>query len=412
MKEPLRLEWRDPEELRENPQNWRRHPRAQVGALREALAEVGWAGAALYNERTGHLIDGHLRKKVAKKNEKIPVLVGSWSEEHEAKILLTLDPLAGMAQADVDRLTELLDAVHSEDSPAVGELLARIADQWLPVNSTDEILDPEAPIERAAELQTKWRTARGQLWKIGAHLLLCGDCRDGDAVARLWCGSGPSIRMIWTDPPYGIDYVQIKNDALRHLHKGTRVKTGIANDSLTPEKTHELFRAALTLAAQRAHKGAVCYATVAAGPLLVGFIQAFEAAGFSFKHHLIWVKQQMVLGRSDYHYRHEPIIYGWLENGPHYFTTDRTQDTVFEFDKPATSQFHPTTKPTALIARMIANSSRPRELVYDPFCGSGSTLLAAHQLGRIGYGVEIDPGYVAVTLERLSALGLKPELVK
>jgi DNA modification methylase len=120
----------------------------------------------------------------------------------------------------------------------------------------------------------------------------------------------------------------------------------------------------------------------------------------------------MVLGRCDYHYRHEPILYGWLENGPHYFCDDRTQDTIFQVDRPAASEFHPTTKPTQLIARMIGNSSRAGELVYDPFCGSGSTLVAAHQLDRVGYGVEIDPAYVAVTLERLSAFGLKPELVK
>jgi DNA modification methylase len=231
-------------------------------------------------------------------------------------------------------------------------------------------------------------------------------------VALLWIENGYLVRLIWTDPPYGIDYVATKNQALRHLHKGTRVKTSIVNDSLSPKETHELFRAALSLAAERAHRGAACYASVAAGPLLAGFIQAFEAAGFSFRHHLVWVKQQMVLGRSDYHYRHEPILYGWLENGPHYFCEDRTQDTVFEINKPASSEFHPTTKPVALIARMVANSSRPGELVYDPFCGSGSTLLAAHQLGSIGYGVEIDPGYVAVALERLSVLGLNPELVK
>ena len=120
----------------------------------------------------------------------------------------------------------------------------------------------------------------------------------------------------------------------------------------------------------------------------------------------------MVLGRCDYHYRHEPILYGWLENGAHYFCDDRAQDTVFQVDKPATSEFHPTTKPVQLIARMIKNSGLANELIYDPFGGSGSTLIAAHQLDRVGYGVEIDPAYVAVTLERLSVLGLKPELVQ
>jgi DNA modification methylase len=104
------------------------------------------------------------------------------------------------------------------------------------------------------------------------------------------------------------------------------------------------------------------------------------------------------------------ILYGWLENGAHYFTEDRTQDSVFEFDRPQVSDLHPTTKPVELIARMVANSSRPRELIYDPFAGSGSTILAAHQLGRIGYGCELDPGYVAVELERFSLLGQKPEV--
>lgn len=126
---------------------------------------------------------------------------------------------------------------------------------------------------------------------------------------------------------------------------------------------------------------------------------------------MIWLKQTFVLGRADYHYRHEPILYGWIANGPHYFAGDRTQDSVFEIDRPTSSELHPTSKPVELIAKMIANSSRPGQIVYDPFAGSGSTLVAAHQLGRVGYGCEIDPGYVAVTLERLSLLGLKPTLV-
>lgn len=118
-----------------------------------------------------------------------------------------------------------------------------------------------------------------------------------------------------------------------------------------------------------------------------------------------------MLGLADYHHRHEPILYGWLENGPHLWIGGRSQDSVFEVDRPHASDFHPTTKPVALIAQMICNSSRRGDLVFDPFCGSGSTLIAAAQLDRLGYGVEIDPGYVAVTLERLSTLGLSPERV-
>jgi DNA modification methylase len=411
VKKNLRLEWCTPEELADNPRNWRKHPQSQEIALKRVLAEVGWAGVVLYNERTGRLIDGHLRKKVAKKTEKMPVLVGSWSEEEEAKILLTLDPLGAMAQADADRLEALLETVH-RDGPALDDLLGWIRDKFLPPRPAGDLLDPQVPIEQAAELQAKWQTAPGQLWRIESHQILCGDSTQQADVAQLWAGGGPPLRMVWTDSPYGIDYVRTKNSALKHLHKGTHVKTDIANDALSPRETHELFRRALSLAVGRAKRGASGYAAVPAGPLMVGFIQAFEAAGFSFKHHLVWVKNQFVLGRGDYHYRHEPIIYGWLENGPHYFAADRTQNTVFEFNKPASSEFHATTKPTALIAQMIANSSRPRDLVYDPFCGSGSTLIAAHQLGRVGYGIDISPGCIAITLERLSMLGLKPQRVK
>jgi DNA modification methylase len=146
--------------------------------------------------------------------------------------------------------------------------------------------------------------------------------------------------------------------------------------------------------------------------LLVRFIAGFYEGGFDFRHLLVWAKQQFVIGMSDYHYRHEPILYGWRLDGPHYFVTDRSQSTIFEVDKPHVSDLHPTTKPVELIARMIRNSSRPKEIVYDPFLGSGSTILAADQLDRVGYGVEIDPGYVAVALERLAHLGLSPKLIK
>jgi DNA modification methylase len=121
------------------------------------------------------------------------------------------------------------------------------------------------------------------------------------------------------------------------------------------------------------------------------------------------VKQQFVLGRCDYHYRHEIVLYGWKE-GAHYFVDNHTHDSVFEVDKPHKSDLHPTTKPTELIAPMIANSSKPGEVVYDCFAGSGSTLVAAESEARAGYGMELTPGYTAVILERLSALGLKPEL--
>jgi site-specific DNA-methyltransferase (adenine-specific) len=216
--------------------------------------------------------------------------------------------------------------------------------------------------------------------------------------------------MIWTDPPYGVSYAE--KTAWMARHGAQRSRKPIANDNLTPTETASLFAAALANAVGHATPGAALYATVPAGPLLPMFIAAIGQGGFGYRHCLVWVKQSFVLGRADYHYRHEQILYGWLDNGPHFFVDDHSQDSIFEVDRPMASTLHPTTKPVELISRMIANSSQPGELVYDPFSGSGSTLVAAHQLRRIGYGCELEPGYVAVELERLPLLGLKPGLVQ
>jgi len=341
----------------------------------------------------------------------VPVLLLDVSEEEADKILLTLDPLAGMAESDSERLQALLNNVRT-DSKAVEQLFARIAEQdALVLRPPVAILDPDPRIERAAELQASWGTAQGQLWQIGRHRLLCEDCTDKSQVARLWSKEGPLARLIWSDPPYGVGYAE-KNRLLNRSDRGNRIQRPITNDHLSEAETGALFRDGLTVATKYSEPGACVYASVPGGRLLAAFIGALEAAGFWFKSTLVWVKNHFVIGMSDYHFRHELVLYGWLGNGPHLWNGDRSQDSVFEVDRPHVSDLHPTCKPVELIARMIQNSSRANELIYDPFCGSGSTLVAAHQLNRIGYGVDIDPAYVAVTLERLSVLGLKPELVK
>ena len=165
---PLRLEWRSPSELAENPHNWRTHPPGQLSALSDVIAEVGWAGACLYNERTGRLIDGHARKKIAlaRHDEKIPVLVGNWDEQQEAKILATLDPLGAMAEADSAKLEALLGDV-STGSDALKQLLADLAgDAGIVPPLVNAATDPGPQIDRAAQLQEKWQTAMGQLWLI------------------------------------------------------------------------------------------------------------------------------------------------------------------------------------------------------------------------------------------------------
>jgi DNA modification methylase len=400
-------------ELVPNPKNWRRHPKAQVEALRGLLAEVGYADALLVRElpdRRLMLIDGHLRAETTP-DALVPVLVLDVSEEEADKILVTLDPLASMAESDSARITALLQTVRTE-SPAVEELLRRTAgDRLWEILHPDEVKEAEVPPDKAEELREKWQTEAGQLWQVGPHRLMCGDCTDESEVARLWSEGESSARLIWTDPPYGVSYAE-KNRLLNRSDRGNRIQKPITNDHLSEAETGKLFQDGLAVASKYCEPGACVYVTVPGGRLLVRFINALEAAGFAFKSTLVWVKNQFVIGMSDYHFRHELVLYGWLNNGPHLWNGDRSQDSVFEVDRPHVSDSHPTTKPIELIARMVANSTRPGELVFDPFCGSGSTIVAAHQLGRIGFGCEIDPAYLAVQLERLSMLGLRPELVK
>ena len=165
---PLRLEWRSPTELAEHPRNWRTHPDTQRAALADIIADMGWAGACLYNERTQRLIDGHLRKSIgtAQGIDKIPVLVGNWSEEQELRILTTLDPIGALAQADSAKLETLLREV-STGSGALEQLLADLAvDAGIGPAPVSAATDPGPQIDRAAELQDKWQTAPGQLWLI------------------------------------------------------------------------------------------------------------------------------------------------------------------------------------------------------------------------------------------------------
>ena len=165
---PLRLEWRSPTELAEHPRNWRTHPDTQLTALADIMAEVGWAGACLFNERTQRLLDGHLRRKIgiAQRTDKIPVLIGNWTEEQELRILATLDPIGALAQADSAKLETLLREVNT-GSGALQQLLADLAvDAGIVPPPVSAAIDPGPQIDRAAELQEKWQTAPGQLWLI------------------------------------------------------------------------------------------------------------------------------------------------------------------------------------------------------------------------------------------------------
>ncbi len=375
-----------------DPRNWRTHPKAQREALQGVLAEIGYAGALLARETPEGLmlIDGHLRAETTPSAE-VPVLVLDVDDEEAAKLLATLDPLAGMAVADDERLAEILRSVETS-SDAVREMLANLAKEAgirLGVEESD--VDAEPQLGRADELRKEWGTERGQLWLLGDHRLLCGDST-GD-VARLM--QGERAACLWTDPPYGVGYVG-----------GTGLS--IENDDATG--LPELLRGAFTVADAVLKPGAPVYVCHPAGPLSLAFGSAFVAAGWRLHQTIVWVKDALVLGHSDYHYRHEPILYGWKGTNRSWYG-DRSQTSVLELPKPSRNELHPTIKPVELVDACLRNSTQPGDVVYEPFCGSGTTILSCERLGRSCRAVEISPAYVAVVLQRyLDATGKRPHL--
>jgi DNA modification methylase len=259
-----------------------------------------------------------------------------------------------------------------------------------------ETKDAEPQVDRAAELLEKWQVKPGDLWQIGAHRLLCGDSTKREDVARVM--GGERARLTWTDPPYGVHYGEKMEEANA---MGYRVRQ-IENDDLPPDKLEEFIRSALKNAAEFSVSGAAIYVACPAGTPLPALIAAFAGSGFDFRWGLVWVKDQIVLSRADYHFKHENILYGWKPDGAHYFTADRTQASVFDYPRPKKSDEHPTMKPIELIQHMLRNSSEPGDIVYDGFGGSGSTMLACENEKRICRIIELSPAYASVELERMA----------
>ena len=238
------------------------------------------------------------------------------------------------------------------------------------------------------------KTKRGDLWLLGPHRVLCGDSTVPADVERLMDGAKASV--LWTDPPYGVDYVGKTKRALT-----------IENDGAAD--LPELLGRFMAVATRVLEPSSPFYLAAPAGPLFAVFLKAVAAAGWRYHQEIVWRKDQMVLGHSDYHYIHEPLLYGYLPGpgrpgrGSHAGTRwfgDHSQVSVIDCPRPKRSEEHPTMKPVALIERCLHNSSRPGARVLDPFGGSGSTLIACEKTGRVAYLCEIDPRYVDVICRR------------
>ena len=272
-----------------------------------------------------------------------------------------------------------------------------------------EPVDAEPQIDRAEELREKWGVLTGQMWQLGDHRLVCGDCTDPAVVARVM--GGELCELVVTDPPYGVSYAD-KNKFLNAISRANRVETPIENDHETKEQTQAMWKAAFCEMSKVMKPGAVVYCFMPQGgdQMMMMMMMMMMGAGIEPRHELIWLKNNHVLGRVDYAYKHEPILYAWKEGG-HKFYGD-FQTSILEFDKPLVSDMHPTMKPVALIEKLVKNSSVENGIVYEPFSGSGTTLIACENLGRKCRAIEISPAYVAVALERWSATtGKTPVLI-
>jgi DNA modification methylase len=416
----LRLEWRSPHELAENPKNWRRHPETQLSALSDVISEVGWAGACLYNERTGRLIDGHARRKVALEQgtESIPVLVGDWDEATEAKILATLDPLAAMAETDGEALNALLAGLET-DSEALQGMLDDLGKQATLALPTPEVQEDDVP-EPPAEPVTK----PGDLWVLGEHRLLCGDSTSSSDVERLLDGRVPFIMV--TDPPYGVEYdPHWRHDAGINSSK----RTGkVSNDDRADwTTTWRLFAGNIAYV----WHGGLHSATVHT---------SLMSAGFVARAQIVWVKPRLVISRGHYHWQHEPAFhcerptaddiaeptiekpdieceeawYAARKGTTADWVGGRKQTTVWEigFKDGTGKTVHGTQKPVECMARPIRNHGGKDDDVYDPFLGSGTTLIACEQLGRKCYGIEISPTYCDVIVQRWENLTGKKAILE
>ena len=241
-------------------------------------------------------------------------------------------------------------------------------------------------------------SARGEVFELGDHRLMCGDATSEEDMKALLCEE--QVELLCTDPPYGVSYAS-KNQFLNARDKGNRIQTPIENDHMSEEETAALWMGAFSRACDAMKPGASYYVTgPQGGDLMLMLLTSLRDSGLRIKHTLIWAKNNHVLGRCDYHYKHEPILYGWKEGAGHKFHGGKGETSLWEISRPNASSLHPTTKPVALMERAIANSTLTGEAVLDPFLGSGTTLIAAARLKRRCYGLEISPAYCDVIRRR------------
>lgn len=370
--------------------NARQHSDEQIAQIAASIAEFGFVNPILTGA-DGVLVAGHGRLAAARKLglPTVPVVVLDHLTPTQRRALVLADNrLAELATWDDALLRVELEALQDEgfdldltgfDADALAELLADEEPQIEGRTEDDAIPEmPEEPVSRP-----------GDVWRLGPHRLVCGDATTAEAYAQLF-PDGERADMVFTDPPYNVNYANSAKDKLRGKHRP------ILNDALG-EGFYDFLYDVLALLV--AHTRGAIYVAMSSSELDT-LQAAFRAAGGHWSTFIIWAKNTFTLGRSDYQRQYEPILYGWPEGATRHWCGDRDQGDVWQIKKPAKNDLHPTMKPVDLVERAIRNSSRPGDVVLDPFGGSGTTLIAAEKAGRVARLIELDPKYADVIVRR------------
>jgi DNA modification methylase len=352
-----------------------RHNEEAIEAVANSIKSFGFkVPIVITSEHV--IIAGHTRLKAAilLDLEEVPCIIADDLSDDQIKAFRLADnKTAELATWDFTKLeNELIDIDMDMLQFGFEEL-----EEGLPDNASDDDFDIDEEIPETPFSQP------GDIYELGGHRVMCGDSTSEADVSKLV--DGKQVDMIFTDPPYNVDY------------EGTAGK--IKNDKMEDNSFYLFLYDAFNNMFQNIKPGGAIYVCHADTEGL-NFRNAFKNAGFKLAECLIWVKNALVLGRQDYHWRHEPILYGWKEGAAHYFVDDRSQDTIWEYNKPRKNEEHPTMKPLELVGKAIANSSRRHETILDLFGGSGSTLIASDQLDRKSCLMELDERFVDVIVKR------------
>ena len=367
--------------------NARTHSPEQINKLRGSLREFGFVSPVIIDKDYG-ILAGHGRVMAARAEniEQVPcVFVDHLTEAQKKAYILADNRFALDAGWDEEMLRVEMEALQGMDFDIslTGFDESEIAD----LLSLDDGEAQEDDFDVDAALQAEPFVKAGDLWLLGKHRLLCADSTKPEDVKLLMDSKKANVCI--TDPPYSCNYTG-----------GTGMK--IMNDNLKGEEFYQFLLSAFKNAYENLADGAAIY-IFHSDAEKVNFYNAVVAAGFHYSTTCIWVKQSLVLGRFDYQMRHEPVIYAFKDTVKHKFYGDRKQTTVWEFDRPSKSKLHPTTKPLPLIAYPMKNSSLVNSIVLDLFGGSGSTLMAAEQMDRTAYLMELDPAYASAIVRRFVA---------